>query len=347
MKINNREIGKNFPPYIIAELSANHGGSIEIAKQSILEAKNSGASAVKIQTYTPDTMTLNCTKSDFQVREGLWAGKTLYDLYSEAYLPFEWHKPLFEYAKSINITLFSSPFDESAVDLLESLDVPAYKIASFEITDLPLVKYVASKNKPILISSGMATLEEISETLEEIRSLNNKDIILFHCISSYPALTKDSNLKNIIFLKEKFNVDVGLSDHTLSNTAAIASIVLGATVIEKHFKLDDTVDSVDSDFSLTASAFKSLVQDCNDVWLAQANKDFSRAESEKESLKYRRSIYFVKNIKKGSILREEDIKRVRPGYGLNPKFLKMIIGSRLLRDVEFGDPVTWEDIVSD
>jgi len=347
MKINNREIGKNFPPYIIAELSANHGGSIETAKKSILEAKNSGASAVKIQTYTPDSMTLNCVKSDFQIREGLWSGKTLYDLYSEAYLPFEWHKALFEYAKSINITLFSSPFDESAVDLLENLDVPAYKIASFEITDLPLIKYVASKKRPILISSGMASLEEISETLEVIRSHNNNDVVLFHCISSYPALTKDSNLKNINFLKEKFNVEVGLSDHTLSNTAAIASIVLGATVIEKHFKLDDTIDSVDSDFSLSGPAFKNLVQDCNDAWLAQAKEDFSRAESEKENLKYRRSIYFVKDIKKGSILKEEDIKRIRPGYGLNPKFFDKIIGAKIARDVEFGDPVTWEDIVTD
>ena len=342
MIINERKINELEKPYIIAELSANHGGSIERAKQSIIQAAKTGVSAVKIQTYTPDSMTIDCEKKDFYISKGLWTDYKLYDLYKKAYTPYEWHKELFECARQENVTIFSTPFDETAVDLLEDLNVPAYKVASFELIDIPLIKYIAKKNKPMLLSTGMASLEEIGEAIKSIRKISNLDILLFHCISSYPTPTNESNLANIKFLKNEFEVQVGLSDHTISNVAAIVSIGLGAVAIEKHFKLDEKECGPDSSFSLNIKQLSSLIYDCNNAWEAKGNADFNRSNLEKENLVFRRSIYFVKNLKKGEVIKRDDIRRIRPGFGIKPKYFPDVVGKILIRDVERGDPVTWD-----
>tara|TARA_B100000242_G_C43038706_1_gene484408 strand:+ start:471 stop:1511 length:1041 start_codon:yes stop_codon:yes gene_type:complete len=341
-EIDKIKIGKGNKPYIIAELSANHGGDIERAKLSIRAAKESGANAVKIQTYTPDTMTLNCFKEDFLIKEGLWKGYNLYKLYEEAHTPFEWHKELFDYAKKINITIFSTPFDETAVDLLENLNTPAYKIASFEITDLPLIKYAASKNKPMLLSTGMANFNEVQEAIETIKKQGNNKILLFHCISNYPAEISDSQLGDINFLRKSFNVEVGLSDHTTTNLASILATALGANAIEKHFKLDEKECGPDSSFSIMPEQLKELVSDCNITFESTKVNKLIRPESENKNRKFRRSIYFVKDLSKNHILTKNDIKRVRPGYGLDPKYFDQIIGKKLIRNAEFGDPVSWD-----
>ncbi len=342
IKINNQKIGKKFKPYIIAELSANHGGSIEEAKKTILLAKESGASAVKIQSYTPSTMTIDCKKDDFQIKQGLWKGYNLFELYQKSYTPFEWHKDLFKYAKDIGISIFSTPFDETAVELLEKLNTPAYKIASFELVDLPLIKLIAKTNKPMLISTGMGSIKEIGDAVNVIKKNGNSKILLLHCISSYPALTEDTNLSNITFLKNKFDCLVGLSDHTMNNIASMVSISLGAVLIEKHFKPNNIIKSADDSFSLLPKEFKSLVDDCNVAWKALGNKKFSRSKNERPNLKFRRSLYFVKSLKKGTIITNDHIRRIRPGYGLPPKFFGSILGKKLKTDVEYGDPVKWE-----
>tara|TARA_B100000886_G_scaffold169003_1_gene115682 strand:- start:6088 stop:7128 length:1041 start_codon:yes stop_codon:yes gene_type:complete len=341
-EIDSIKIGKGQKPYIIAELSANHGGDIERAKYSIKAAKDSGASAVKIQTYTPDTMTLNCFKEDFLIKEGLWKGYNLYKLYEEAHTPYEWHEELFDYAKKINMTIFSSPFDETAVDLLENLNTPAYKIASFEITDLPLIKYAASKNKPMLLSTGMANFNEVKEAIETIKKQNNNNILLFHCISNYPAEISDSQLGDINFLRESFKVEVGLSDHTTSNLASILATALGANAIEKHFKLDEKECGPDSSFSIMPGQLKELVSDCNMTFEATKTNQLIRPKSENKNRKFRRSIYFVRDLSKNHILTRNDIKRVRPGYGLDPKYFDQIIGKKLIRNAGFGQPVSWD-----
>ena len=341
-EVNGIKIGKGFEPYIIAELSANHGGSIERAKASISAAKKAGVSAVKIQSYTPDTMTIESDKSDFQIKEGLWKGNSLYSLYAGAYTPFEWHKELFDYAKGIGVTIFSTPFDESAVDLLESLHVAAYKIASFELTDLPLIEYVAKKQKPMFMSTGMASIEEITEAVKTVNQCGNHQLLLFHCISSYPAATEESNLSNIILLEEEFGVQVGLSDHTISNVASIAAVVMGAVAIEKHFKLDGDDCGPDSSFSLDPGQLLALVEDCNQAKLAMGAKGFSRSDSEESNRTFRRSLYFVKDLCQGEIVTESDIRRIRPGYGLPPKFFNKIVGKTLIKSVERGDSVQWD-----
>ena len=342
MIIDGKKIDESQRPYLVAELSANHGGSIERAKESIKAAARTGISAVKIQSYTPDSMTIKCNKKDFFISEGIWAGSQLYDLYKNAYTPYEWHEELFDCAKKENITLFSTPFDENAVDLLEDLDVPAFKIASFEIIDLPLIKYVASKNKPILLSTGMSSLEEIDEALKTIREISDQDVLLFHCISSYPTPTSESNLGNINFLKAKFGVQVGLSDHTTSNLAATLAIGMGAVAIEKHFKLDENECGPDSSFSLNIEQLTNLVIDCKSAWEAKGKKEFNRSKLEKDNLVYRRSIYFVKDLKKGEIIKKDDIKRIRPGYGLKPKYFNSLIGKVVTKNVERGDPLKWD-----
>ena len=344
MIIKDKNIGVDFKPYIIAELSANHGGSLTRAKESIKAAAKTGVSAVKIQTYTPDTMTINCDKPDFFIKEGIWAGSQIYDLYKSAYTPYEWHAELFDYAKQNDITLISSPFDETAVDLLEENNVPAYKIASFEIIDIPLLKYIAKKNKPMLISTGMSNLLEIEEAIDTIRSISDLDILLFHCVSSYPAKTKDLNLNFIKNLRDKFGVNVGLSDHTTTNMAAITAIGIGAVAIEKHFKLDNKDCGPDSSFSLTIDELSSLVEDCNEAWKAKGESFFNRSESEKRNIKYRRSIYFVENLMKGEEIQQNHIRRIRPGYGLSPKYFENIIGKKVNRDITRGEPVKWEDL---
>tara|TARA_B100001989_G_C24538699_1_gene466170 strand:- start:915 stop:1955 length:1041 start_codon:yes stop_codon:yes gene_type:complete len=341
-EVNGVKIGENCLPYIIAELSANHGGDISRAKKSIKAAKDAGASAVKLQTYTPDTMTLNSKKEDFLIKEGLWAGYSLYELYREACTPFEWHKELFDFARDIGITIFSSPFDETAIDLLEELKTPAYKIASFEITDLPLIKYAALKHKPMLISTGLANLNEVEQAVNCIREQGNDKILLFHCISSYPAKLSDYQLGDIPFLKEKYNLDVGLSDHTISNQAAVLATALGASAIEKHFKLDNKDCGPDSSFSILPSQLKRLIKECNTAFNATRMKGLERPQSERNNSKYRRSIYFIKDLPKGHIITQFDIKKVRPGYGLPPKFYELIIGKTLNRDVEHAEPVSWD-----
>ncbi len=346
MIINKRKISEDSPPYIIAELSANHGGSIDRAKKSIFEASKSGVDAVKIQTYTPETMTINSNKADFLIKDGIWSGNNLYDLYKSAYTPFEWHSELFSYAKKIGITLFSSPFDESAVDLLDQLNTPAYKIASFEIVDHLLIEYISKKNKPIILSTGMANINEISEALAVIRKVSNVDVMLLHCISSYPANTSKSHLNNILTLKNEFNVEVGLSDHTISNIAASVAIGIGAVAIEKHFKLDDDDCGPDSSFSLNIKQLSSLVSECNIAWKSKGTGNFQRSDDESKNIIFRRSLYFVKNMKKGQIITSSDIRRIRPGYGIHPKYYSEIIGKIVTKDVEVGDRVKWE-IISD
>lgn len=331
-------------PYIIAELSANHGGSIETAKLGISRAMESGASAVKLQTYTPDTMTISSEKPDFQINSGLWKGRALYDLYNEAFTPFEWHEELFKFASDIGITIFSSPFDETAVNLLQGLDAPAYKIASFELIDLPLIQRAAECGKPLLMSTGMASLDEVGEAVNTALKYGCGEVLLLHCISSYPAPTEESNLRSLGVLRQEFGVDVGLSDHTLTNLAATISIGLGAVVIEKHFKPDDNCEGADASFSLTPAQFKSLVKDCNEAWASLGTDEFRRSTAENEMLKYRRSIYFVKDLKKGDVISSQDIRAIRPGFGLAPKYFEEILGKKLVNDVERGDPVSFEVI---
>lgn len=339
--INNRKIGTDFSPYIVAELSANHNGSLERAKLSIKTAKECGVDAIKIQTYTPDSMTIKSDKEDFVIKEGLWKGYTLYDLYEEAHTPYAWHKELFDFAKDIGITIFSSPFDEDAADLLESLDAPAYKIASFELTDLPLISYVARKKKPLLMSTGMANEEEISEALETARINGCDSILLFHCISSYPAPTKQANLRQILNLKEKFGVHVGLSDHTIGNTCSVSAISIGACAIEKHFTLNRSDKGPDSEFSIEPKELINLVQETQIAWEALGIKSFKRPNAEKNSFSFRRSLYFVSDLKVGDKINAKDIRRIRPGYGLPPKYLNKIVGMILKKDVQRGDSVQW------
>lgn len=343
--IDNKKISETEKPYIIAELSANHNGSLDRAKLSIKIAKECGVDAVKIQTYNADTMTIDCDKDDFIVKGGLWNGYKLYNLYDEAHTPFEWHSELYRYAKEIGITLFSTPFDESAVDLLETLNTPAFKIASFELTDLPLISYVAKKGKPMLMSTGMATQNEISEALETARSGGCNSLLLFHCISSYPAPIEQANLKQILNLKKTFGVSIGLSDHTIGNTTAIASIALGACAIEKHFTISRQEKGPDSEFSVEPNELVELVKDTKNAWEALGNSGFDRPNAELGSKIFRRSIYFVCDIKSGEKIKKTDIRRIRLGFGLPPKYFDKLIGKTLSTDVKRGDAVSWDMIL--
>jgi len=342
LEVSNRVIGKGCKPFIIAEISANHGGSIRRAKETILAAKSSGADAVKIQTYTPDTMTLNSRKSDFLINEGLWKGYNLYELYQEAYTPFEWHKELFDYAKEIGVTLFSSPFDETAVDLLDSLDAPAYKIASFEVVDLPLIKYIAKKKKPILMSTGMASYDEIGEALEAAKSGGNGNILLFHCISSYPAPLSEANLNMISILQKEFNIQVGLSDHTIGNLASALATSMGATAIEKHFTVNRSDGGVDSSFSLEPTEMSALVKETKEAFHALGSKSFSRSSVEDGNKIFRRSLYFVRDVEEGEVITNKSVRRIRPGFGLEAKYFDNVIGSKCLLSAKRGDRVTFQ-----
>jgi len=342
MKIDKSIIDENNEPYIIAELSANHCGSIKKALKTIKSAKLNGADAIKIQSYTPDSMTLDCNKDDFLIKEGNWKGYKLYDLYKEACTPYEWHRELFNYAKKLDITIFSTPFDEKAVDLLEELDVPAFKIASFEIIDLPLIKYVASKGKPLLISTGMASENEICEAVKVSKDYGCGDVLLFHCISDYPASTKNSNINLIRTIKDKFDVEVGLSDHTLNNTSALAAISLGAVAIEKHFILDRQQKGPDSAFSIEPKELKELKFLTKECWQAMGSGEFLRSTSELKNKVFRRSLYFVKDMEMGQLITQKDIRRLRPGYGIPPKYIDQVINRRLKISVERGDRVSWD-----
>ncbi len=340
ISINGRILSNKNSPYIIAEISANHNGSVNRAKETIRIANEIGVDAVKIQSYTPETMTINSRKKDFLIKDGLWRGRTLYDLYSEAYTPFEWHEELFEYAQKKNITLFSTPFDETAVDLLETLDTPAYKIASFELVDLQLIKYVAEKKKPLLLSTGMASSKEITEAINVAKNNGAEQIGILHCISSYPTKISDANLLRIRELRQMFNLEIGLSDHTIGSTASLVATTLGASFIEKHFTLDKNDGGPDSAFSLDPKEMSKLVTECKNVFLSLGNLSGKRPKEEKKSEVFRRSLYFVKDLPKNSIISSVDVKRIRPGYGLSPKYLDNIIGKRVIKNVKKGDRVT-------
>jgi len=337
MKIGNFDLTKD-GTLIIAELSANHGGKIEIAKKTIKAAKEIGANAIKLQTYTADTITLNCDKEDFIIKGGtLWDNKKLYDLYKEAYLPWEWHEELFAYAREIGIDIFSSPFDKTAVDFLEQFNPSAYKIASFEITDYELIRYTASKGKPMIISTGIATIDEIQDAVDICRSVGNNDIVLLKCTSAYPAPLEEANLSMIPSLAQTFNVISGFSDHTLGSTAPIAAVTLGARVIEKHFILDKSIGGADADFSMDKEEFSNMIKAIRDVEKLIGKVDYSMTEKKKKSRQFSRSLYVAKDIKKGEVFTEENIRSVRPGYGMHPKYLKDVLGTNADRDYSFGD----------
>lgn len=339
INIDGREIGDGCAPYIIAEMSANHNGDLNAALRIIEEAKRAGADAIKIQTYRPDTITLKSDLPDFQITDGLWAGRTLYDLYEWAHTPWDWHKPLFEHARKNEITIFSSPFDNTAVDLLEDLNAPAYKIASFEAVDLPLIKYVASTGKPMIISTGMADAEEIQEAIDAAREGGCKELAILHCVSGYPAPAEDYNLRTIPDMMQRFGLVTGLSDHTLDNTTAIASVVLGSSIIEKHFTLDRCGGGPDDSFSLEPAELAALCRDSKTAWAALGNVDYGRKSSEQGNVKFRRSLYFVRDLKAGDVITEDAVRSVRPGFGAAPKHLGAVIGKRVASDVCKDTPV--------
>jgi len=343
-EVMGRKIGPNQPPFIIAEMSGNHNQSLERALEIVEAAAKAGAHALKIQTYTADTMTLNLDNKDFKIEdpESLWKGNTLYQLYQQAYTPWEWHKPIFDKCRELGIIPFSTPFDETAVDFLEELDVPMYKIASFENNDIPLIKKVASTGKPMIISTGMATVAELDETVRAAREAGCKDLVLLKCTSTYPASPENTNILTIPHMRELFNCQVGLSDHTMGIGVALASVALGATVIEKHFTLSRADGGVDSAFSMEPEEMKTLVIETERAWQALGEVKYGPTEKEKASLKFRRSIYVAKDMKAGEKFTKESIKIIRPGYGLPPKYYDLILGKTVKKDVKKGTPLSWD-----
>lgn len=342
--IAGRQIGADFPPYIIAEMSANHNGSLDTACEIIDRAKAAGADAIKIQTYTPDTLTLKSDLPDFQITDGLWEGRTLYDLYQWAHTPWDWHKPMFDHARQAGITIFSSPFDTTAVDLLEDLNAPAYKIASFEAVDLALIRYAAATGKPMIISTGMADLDEIGEAIAAARDGGCRELAILHCVSGYPAPAEDYNLRTLADMADRFGVVTGLSDHTLDNVTAVASVAMGASLIEKHFTLDRSGGGPDDSFSLEPAQLEALCRDSRTVWQALGQVDYGRKSSEIGNVKFRRSLYFVKDLKAGDIVTADAVRSVRPGYGIAPRYLDQIVGTTLRRDVAACTPVLMDDL---
>jgi len=338
--INNRKIGQKYPPYVIAEMSANHNGDINNAYKIIDMAKACGADAVKLQTYTPDTLTIDSKLPDFQLTEGLWAGQSLYELYQDAFMPWAWHKPLFEYAKKMGITIFSSPFDNTAVDLLEDLNTPAYKIASFEAVDLPLIKYVAQTGKPMIISTGMVDAEEIQEAVEAAKEGGCQELAILHCVSGYPAPAADYNLRTLVDMQKRFGLITGLSDHTIDNTIAVASVALGALIIEKHVTLDRNGKGPDDSFSLEPKELKQLCMGVKTTWESLGKIDYGRKSSEQGNVKFRRSLYFVKDIKIGEVITKDHVRSIRPGFGISPKFLSQIIGMKVRENIKSGTAVS-------
>ena len=344
IKINSRIVSSTCEPYIIAELSANHNGKIDNAFKIIEIAKQAGADAVKLQTYRPDTITIDMTTPDFMIEGGLWHGQSLYQLYESAFMPWDWHKPLFDYAKKLDITIFSSPFDNSAVDLLEDLNAPAYKIASFEAIDLPLIKYVAQTGKPMIISTGMADQEEISEAIEAAREGGCQELAILHCVSGYPAPAEDYNLRTIPDMAARFGVVTGLSDHTIDNSTAIASVALGAAIIEKHVTLDRSGGGPDDSFSLEPKELEALCKDTRTAWSALGKVDYGRKSSEQGNVKFRRSLYVVKDVKMGETFTSENVRSIRPGYGLEPKWTEKVLGKTSLYNLKAGTALRWEHL---
>jgi len=343
VKIANKKIGKNYPVFIVAELSANHLRKFDNAVKLIKEAKEAGADAVKLQTYTPDTITIDCENEYFQIKQGtIWDGKTLYELYKEAYTPWEWQPKLKKIAEEMGLILFSTPFDKTAVDFLEEMNVPAYKIASLEILDIPLIEYVASKGKPVIISTGIATLSDIKEAVNACKRMENDQIALLKCTSVYPVPLGEINLKTIPNLAETFGTIVGLSDHTLTISVPVASVALGACIIEKHFTLNRSSGGADAAFSLEPDEFKAMVKAIREVEKALGEVSYELTEKMKKSRQHSRSLFVVKNMKAEEIFTEENVRSIRPGYGLPPKYLKDILGKKAKKDIKRGTPLSWE-----
>ncbi len=348
MQIANRTIGEEQPVFIIAELSANHNGSLEVAIETIRAAKRAGADAIKLQTYTADTLTIDCDNEYFQINQGtLWDGKTLYNLYKEAYTPWEWHEQLFKIAEEEGLICFSSPFDISSVDLLESLNAPAYKIASFEIQDIPLIEYAASKGKPIILSTGIAEEHDIQLAIDTCKNAGNDQIVVLKCTSSYPAPLELANMKTMQDMHKRFNVQVGLSDHTFGNTVPIVATSLGACVIEKHFILNKSIGGPDADFSLDEEEFTSLVQDVRNAEKAMGKVTYALSEKVQKNKKFARSLFVVKDIKAGEVITHKNVRSIRPGYGLHPKYLKDILGKTINQDLERGSPLALKNIITE
>jgi len=337
MEIDSFTISNNSPVFIIAELSANHNGSLDTAIKTIKAAKRAGADCIKLQTYTADTITIDSDKQDFQIKGTIWEGQNLYDLYNQAYTPWEWHEKLFKVAKNEGLICFSSPFDITAVDFLETLNVPAYKIASFEITDIPLIEYIASKGKPIIISTGIAEIKDIELALDACRRMGNNDIALLKCTSSYPAPIQEANLIMIEDLAKRFNVISGLSDHTIGNIAPVVATALGAKIIEKHFIIDRSSGGPDASFSMNEHEFKEMVRAIRESEKAIGKIDYSLTEKQKKGKDFSRSLYVVEDIKKGEIITNKSVRSIRPGFGLHPKYLKEVLGKKAVKNAFKGD----------
>jgi pseudaminic acid synthase len=341
--INDRKISPGFPVYIVAELSANHRHKLDEAIELIRVAKEVGADAVKLQTYTPDTITIQCDRPEFRIGGGTpWNGKTLYDLYGEAYMPWEWQPKLKKLADDLGLVLFSTPYDKAAVDFLEETGMPAYKVASFEIVDIPLIEYIASKGKPIILSTGMATLEEIEEAMQAARKAGASQIALLKCTSVYPAPPEEMNLHTIPDMAKKFRVPVGLSDHTMGISVPVAAVALGACIVEKHFTLSRSIPSPDSAFSLEPQEFKAMVEAIRTTEKALGEVNYETTKQEAKSRVFRRSLFIVKDMKEGEVFTEENVRSIRPGYGLHPRYLKDVLGRRAIKDIKGGTPLSWE-----
>ncbi|MCI9446016.1 MAG: pseudaminic acid synthase [Lachnospiraceae bacterium] len=344
MKVGQREIGAGRPVYVIAEMSANHAGSLARAKEIIHAAKEAGADCIKIQTYTPDTLTIDCDNRYFHISEGTWDGENLYHLYEKAYTPWEWQPELKEEAAKAGIDFLSTPFDRTAVDFLEGMGIQFYKIASFELVDLPLISYVASKGKPIVLSTGMGALGEIEAAVEAVRAAGNGQLALLRCASAYPAVTDDMNLKTMQNMAEVFGVPVGLSDHSMGSVGAVTAVALGASIIEKHFCIDRSIENPDASFSMNPREFSQMVQDIRQAQKAVGCIKYGVAEQEKASIVFRRSVFCVQDIKKGEKLTEENIRVIRPGYGMEPKYYQQALGQQALQDISRGTPLRFEMI---
>ncbi len=341
IRIGGHHIGPDAPPMIVAELSANHNGSLERALRSLEVAKQMGADAVKLQTYTADSMTIPCEREEFQLRGGLWDGYNLYDLYQEARTPYEWHAPLFEKARELGLIIFSTPFDEDAVELLEGLDAPAYKIASFELVDLPLIARAAKTGKPLIMSSGMADIEEIGEAVACARENGCDQLVLLHCTSGYPSPIDEANLATISDMRQRFNVQVGLSDHSMGTSVPIAAVALGACMIEKHFTLSRQDPGPDAAFSLEPEELRQLCNNSRAIWQALGAPNYTPTAAEQRNIPFRRSIYAVADIKAGEPLTAENIRRIRPGLGLKPKYYPQLLEQKAACDIARGTPLSW------
>lgn len=347
INIAGRAIGLGQTPFVIAEMSGNHNQSLERALEIVEAAARTGAHALKIQTYTPDTMTIDLDEREFHISDpnSLWSGTSLYNLYGEAYTPWEWHKPIFDRARELGIIAFSTPFDDTAADFLESLDVPCYKIASFENTDLPLIRRVAATGKPLIISTGMATVAELDETVRAAREAGCTDLILLKCTSTYPATAENTNILTIPHMRELFGCEVGLSDHTMGVGVSVASIALGATVIEKHFTLNRADGGVDSTFSMEPAEMAQLVLETKRAWQALGQVSYGPTAAENKSIQFRRSLYVVKDLKAGDVLTKDNVRSIRPGLGLPPKYLELVLGKTVRQDVKHGTALGWELLV--